>query len=62
MGYSGNARYHSRIRVTYDDMNDPYQGKPSMQNDGVQKNIQRNINYLDAANPLPPNDGGNSSR
>jgi hypothetical protein len=62
MGYSSNARYRSRIRVTYDNMNNPYEGKPSMANDGVQKNIQRNINYLDAANPLPPNDGGNTSR
>lgn len=65
LGYAspGNARYRGKIRVSYDDkMNDPYKGESSMANDGVKKNIQRNVNYLDTANPIPSNDGGLSNR
>ena len=56
------VRPGSRIRVTYDDPNAPYQGEESQANDGVEENIQRNINYLDQSVVLPANDGGNSNR
>jgi hypothetical protein len=59
-GYSN--KHNPRIRVAIDDPNAPYQGKESMQNDGVQKNKERNINYLDNSVVLPPNDGGVSDR
>lgn len=55
-------RRNPRIRVTIDDPQAPYEGKESMINDGVQKNKQRNINYLDNSVELPPNDGGVSDR
>lgn len=57
--YTGNSRRKiTRIVVSYDDPHAPYEGKESMVNDGVQKNIIRNINYLDQSVVLPPNDGG----
>ena len=64
MGYStgGNARYRSRIRVTYDEPGAAYEGKESMINDGVRKNEQRNLNTNNGAYDLPPNDGGLSNR
>lgn len=52
------ASNRGRIRVMYDDMNDPYMGRESMANDGVQKNKIRNINTNNGAYNLPPNDGG----
>lgn len=53
----------SRIRVTYsDNANAPYKGEESMQNDGVQKTVNRNLNYLDGAAQLPPNDGSINTR
>lgn len=47
------------IRVWTDDMHNPYEGKPSQQNDGVKKNEQRNINFTMTASggDLPANDG-----
>ena len=59
MGQStrGNARFKSGIRVTYDDPNAPYLGEESMVNDGVKKNMHRNINTNNAAYDLPPNTG-----
>jgi hypothetical protein len=56
--YGGNRRKVSHIFVTYDDPQAPYKGKESMVNDGVQKNIVRNINYYDQSVILPPVDGG----
>lgn len=49
-----------RFRVSYDQPGDVYKGKEVMSNDGVAKNIERNINYRDYAEgtPNPPNDGG----
>jgi hypothetical protein len=58
---NSNARFKSRIRVTYDDPNAPYLGEESMVNDGVQKNKVRNINTNNAAYDLPPNDGGRTN-
>ena len=49
-----------RILVSYDDPQAPYLGQESRVNDGVQKNIDRNINYLDYSTDLPPNDGSGS--
>lgn len=60
LGYSSSLssnRNNPRIRVSVDDPMAPYEGKESMVNDGVQKNINRNINYLDASVVLPPVDG-----
>lgn len=67
MGYGSRHTYASnkrnpRIRVAIDDPHAPYEGKESMINDGVQKNKERNINYLDNSVVLPPNDGGVSDR
>jgi hypothetical protein len=66
MGYrpsntTSNKR-NPRILLSYDDPQAPYLGEESRTNDGVQKNIQRNINYLDNSVDLPPNDGGLSDR
>jgi len=63
MGYSPATAYSNknnpRIKVSYEDPNGAYEGKETSINDGVQKNIERNINYLDGSVQLPPNDGGN---
>lgn len=47
----------SKIAVAYDDPANAYNGKPSLINDGVNKNKYRNINYQNAAVDLPANDG-----
>lgn len=47
-----------RFIVTYNDPQAPYEGKESLVNDGVEKNKNRNINYLDNSVDLPPVDGG----
>ncbi len=59
MGYSnrGNARYRSRIRVTYDEPGAVYEGKNTMTNGGVRKNKLRNLNTNNGAYDLPPSDG-----
>lgn len=46
------------IRVTYDEPGDDYRGKDVQSHDGVDKNVERNINYLDNAASKVPNDGG----
>ncbi len=58
---TGNTINRGRIRVTYDNMNDPYNGNPAMQYDGPADNKQRNIRYLNTSHPIPPNDGGVSN-
>jgi len=60
MGSGTNKK--SNMVVSFDDPNAAYQGDESAINDGVRKNKNRNINYLDAANPVPPNDGGLSNK
>ncbi len=57
----GTAR-KSRMQVSFDDPNAPYQGVNSQVNDGVEKNKDRNVNYLDTSTPIPPSDGGLSNR
>jgi hypothetical protein len=61
MGYrpmaSASTKNNPRLRVSYEDPNGAYEGKETSINDGVKKNIQRNLNYLDASMTLPPNDG-----
>lgn len=57
----GSAR-KSRMQVAYDDPNAPYQGVDSQVNDGVEKNKERNKNYLDNSAQVPPNDGGLSNK
>ena len=52
---------NKRFSVLYDDPNGVYEGKETRANDGVQKNIHRNINYLDNSVTLPPNDGGSAA-
>ena len=63
LGYSRSEgqsnKRNPRIRVSYDDPTAPYKGQESMINDGVKKNINRNINYLDNSVQLPAVDGGN---
>lgn len=46
------------MRVTYDEPGDDYRGKDVQSHDGVDKNVERNINYLDNAASKVPNDGG----
>lgn len=57
----GSAR-KSRIQVAFDDPNAPYLGVNSQVNDGVDRNKERNINYMDSSAPIPPSDGGLSNR
>lgn len=57
----GTAR-KSHMTVAYDDPTAPYKGAESAVNDGVEKNKERNINYLDNSTTLPPNDGGLSNK
>ena len=49
------------ILVWTDDMNNPYQGKESRQNDGLDKLRQRNMNVVitSTGGYLPPSDGSN---
>jgi hypothetical protein len=55
------SRRNPRIHVAYDDPNGAYEGKETMINDGVKKNIHRNLNYI-TGTEVPPNDGGLSDR
>ena len=48
------------IKVAEDAPDAPYKGEHSKQNDGVKKNIARNINYQNNGQQLPPSDGNNS--
>lgn len=57
----GSAR-KSHMQVAYDDPNAPYQGVDSQVNDGVDRNKERNINYMNNSAPIPPNDGGLSNK
>jgi hypothetical protein len=57
ISFKGNPRFS----VLYDDPNGAYEGKETRINDGVQKNVHRNINYLDNSVDLPPNDGNSST-
>ncbi|MBA3829624.1 MAG: hypothetical protein H0X33_11855 [Taibaiella sp.] len=54
--YSGYYTRH-HIRFSNDDMDNPYEGKPSRQNDGVKKNEYRNLNTNQTNMKLPANDG-----
>lgn len=56
------SKHNSHFSASYDDPNAAYQGKESAINDGVDKNISRNINYINNNSNLPPNDGGNSDK
>jgi hypothetical protein len=56
------SRKNPRFGASYDDPNAAYQGKESKINDGVQKNLSRNLNYINNGANLPPNDGGNSDK
>lgn len=47
-----------RLKVSYDQPRDIYEGENVLANDGVKKNIHRNINYLDWTVTKVPNDGG----
>ncbi len=53
--YNGPYRRHNII--VDEDMDNPYKGLPSRQNDGVQKNEERNINVNQTSIELPPNNG-----
>ena len=57
--YEGYYKRHN-IVVSYDDMHNPYEGKPSRQYDGPAKNEYRNLNYNQTSMDLPPNTGSNS--
>jgi len=52
------TRSRHNIKVVQDAPHNPYEGKPSRQNDGVKKNEQRNMNYQ-TGQPLPPSNGSN---
>ncbi len=52
------AKENPRIRVTYNNPGDVYEGDEVLSNDGVDKMIERNLNYLDFSVNRPPNDGG----
>ncbi|MBS1777756.1 MAG: hypothetical protein JST70_00430 [Bacteroidetes bacterium] len=56
------SKKNPRFGASYDDPNAAYQGKESAINDGVDKTISRNINYINNNTNLPPNDGGNSDK
>lgn len=66
LGYSSSAAFSNkrnpRIMVSMDDPQAPYKGEESRINDGVKKNIDRNVNYLDNSIVLPANDGGSPLR
>ncbi|MGN6569074.1 MAG: hypothetical protein ACTHJ0_14025 [Flavipsychrobacter sp.] len=63
LNYASNNRVHAYAGyrrhniIVNDDMNNPYQGEPSRQNDGVKKNEQRNLNAYQTGIVLPGNDG-----
>lgn len=59
---SSSYKNNPRLRASFDRPGDVYEGKEVLSNDGVEKNIERNINYLDFSVNRPPNDGGLSTR
>lgn len=54
--YEGYYQRHN-IQVSYDDPRNPYEGLPSIQDDGPAKNNQRNLNYNQTSIILPPVNG-----
>ena len=50
------------MRGIYDLPGDDYLGEEVKSHDGVAKNIERNINYLDFSSSKVPNDGGDFDR
>jgi len=54
--YEGYYQRH-HIVVSYDDPRNPYEGLPSIQDDGPAKNDQRNLNYNQTSIILPPVNG-----
>ncbi|MEZ5017829.1 MAG: hypothetical protein R2800_12300 [Flavipsychrobacter sp.] len=46
-----------RINIQYDKPGEAYSGEEVMYNDGVEANMDRNINYLNSATKLPPLNG-----
>lgn len=51
-----------RINIQYDKPGEAYDGKEVMYNDGVEANIDRNINYLNSAANVPPLNGRSGFR
>lgn len=51
---------HHNIAVSQNDDHAAYEGKSSRSNDGVKKNIHRNMNYQNNSANLPPNNGNNA--
>lgn len=46
------------MRASYDMPGDAYNGEDVLSHDGVEKNLERNVNYLDFTGGKVPNDGG----
>jgi|GEM_PF-6707605 len=51
-----------RLKASYDMPGDVYEGEEVLSNDGVAKNMYRNMNYLDFSVRKVPNDGGLSMK
>ncbi len=51
-----------KIDQRYEGTSAAYHGNPTPENDGIAKNKERNINYLNTSTYLPANDGGLASR
>ncbi|MCB0696402.1 MAG: hypothetical protein KDC07_03500 [Chitinophagaceae bacterium] len=47
-----------RLKASYDMPGDVYEGKEVLSNDGVAKNMRRNMHYLNFSVRRVPNDGG----
>lgn len=52
----------AKIDERYEGTSAAYHGNPTPENDGIAKNKERNINYLNTSVDLPANDGGLASR
>lgn len=52
----------AKIDQRFEGTSAAYHGNPTPENDGIAKNKERNINYLNSSVNLPPNDGGLASR
>jgi len=61
---NGNVAYQrvqikqGNMRASYDMPGDAYNGEDVLSHDGVEKNLERNVNYLDFTGGKVPNDGG----
>ena len=61
---NGNIAYQrvqikqGNMRASYDMPGDDYRGEDVLSHDGVDKNLERNVNYLDFTGGKVPNDGG----